>query len=151
MTWFHSPLWLNNTPLCIHTTLKKSSLPLMGTYLPLLPEYWDYRYAWPWLSQCSFFFFFGTGGLNSGPSPWATPPALFLWRVSQGGVLWTICMGWFRTVSLLIPASWIARITGMNHWHPACKSSIENFCVYVLSFSLSLSLSLLPYLVLVSR
>jgi hypothetical protein len=20
-------------------------------------------------------------GLNSGPSPWATPPALFLWRV----------------------------------------------------------------------
>jgi hypothetical protein len=32
--------------------------------------------------------------LNSGPSPWATPPALFLWRVFQNKVSWTICLGW---------------------------------------------------------
>jgi hypothetical protein len=58
-------------------------------------------------------------GLNSGPTTWATPPALFcdgfFWdRVSQ-----TICLGWVQTAVLLISASWVARITGESHWCPA--------------------------------
>jgi hypothetical protein len=32
--------------------------------------------------------------------------------------LWTICLGWPQTAVLLISASWVARITGMSHWHP---------------------------------
>jgi hypothetical protein len=39
----------------------------------------------------------------------------FFWdRVS-----WTICPGWFQTTMLLISASWVARIIGMSHQHPA--------------------------------
>jgi hypothetical protein len=36
-------------------------------------------------------------GLNSGPSPWATPPALLLWRVFWDSVSWAICPRWLRT------------------------------------------------------
>jgi hypothetical protein len=63
-------------------------------------------------------------GLNSGPSPWATPPALFLWRVFRDRVLQTICSGWLQTVILLISASWAAGITGMSHRHPAKKKNL---------------------------
>jgi hypothetical protein len=33
--------------------------------------------------------------------------------------LQTICPGWLWTAFFLISASWVARITGMSHWHPA--------------------------------
>jgi hypothetical protein len=58
-------------------------------------------------------------GLNSGPSPWATPPALFLWRVFQDRVLQTSCPSWLWTTVLLISASHVARITGVSHQCPA--------------------------------
>jgi hypothetical protein len=32
-------------------------------------------------------------GMNSGPSPWAIPPVLFLWKFFQDRVSWTICPG----------------------------------------------------------
>jgi hypothetical protein len=38
-------------------------------------------------SDSIFFFFFEAMGLNSGPSPWATSPALFLWRIFWDRVL----------------------------------------------------------------
>jgi hypothetical protein len=62
-----------------------------------------------------FFFFLWYWGLNSGPTPWATPPALFLWTVFWDRVSKTICLGWLQTSSLLISASWVAGITGMSH------------------------------------
>jgi hypothetical protein len=65
-------------------------------------------------------------GLNSGPSPWDTPPALFLWRVFQDRVLWTICLGWFWTVILLISTSWVARIIGVSHWCLAWRKLLES-------------------------
>jgi hypothetical protein len=72
------------------------------------------------ISGASVFFVYGWyWGLNSGPSPWATPPALFLWRVFQDRVSWTICLGWIRTAILLISASWVARITGVSYRHLA--------------------------------
>jgi hypothetical protein len=40
---------------------------------------------------------------------------LFRDRISR-----TICPGWLRTTILLISASWVARITGVSHQHPAC-------------------------------
>jgi hypothetical protein len=42
-----------------------------------------------------------------------------LWRVFQDRVLQTVCPGWFPTEILLISASWVARITGVSHRHPA--------------------------------
>jgi hypothetical protein len=63
-------------------------------------------------------FCFVVWGLNSGLSPWATLPALFLWRVFWNKVLWIICPVWFQTAILLISTSWVARITGISHWHP---------------------------------
>jgi hypothetical protein len=46
------------------------------------------------------------------PTLWATSPALLCvgFRVSR-----TICLGWLWTLILLIPASWIARITDISH------------------------------------
>jgi hypothetical protein len=68
------------------------------------------------ISFCLFFFFFlRYWGLNSGPTPCASLPALFcegfFWdRGSQ-----TICLGWLQTAILLISAFWVARITGVSH------------------------------------
>jgi hypothetical protein len=44
-------------------------------------------------------------GLNSVPTPWATPPALFYDRFFWDRVSWTNCPGWLRSVILLITAS----------------------------------------------
>jgi hypothetical protein len=65
------------------------------------------------------FFFLQYWDLNSGPSPWAAPPVLFLWRIFQDRVSRTICPGWLWTMILLISASWVARIIGMSHQYPA--------------------------------
>jgi hypothetical protein len=61
-------------------------------------------------------FFFWFWGLNSGLTPWATLPALFLWRVFWDRVSQTFCPGWLWTLVLLISASWVAGITGVSHW-----------------------------------
>jgi hypothetical protein len=54
--------------------------------------------------------------LNSGPIPWATPPALFVLGIFEIGSHEFICPVWLRTAILLISASWVARITGVSHW-----------------------------------
>jgi hypothetical protein len=81
------------------------------------------------ISECTptFFLFLWCWGLNSGPSPWATPPALFLWRVLRDRVLWTICPGWPQTSILLISASWAAGITGVSHWRPLVTPLLNKF------------------------
>jgi hypothetical protein len=57
--------------------------------------------------------------LNSGPSPWATLPVLFCERFFQDRVSQTTCPAWLRTLIILISASWVDRIIGMRHQHPA--------------------------------
>jgi hypothetical protein len=57
--------------------------------------------------------------LHSGPTPWATAPAFVCDGFFQYRISWTIFPGWLRTKILLISASSIARITGVNHWHLA--------------------------------
>jgi hypothetical protein len=59
------------------------------------------------------FFFLWYWGLNSGPAPWATPPALFCDEFFQDRVLLTICLCWL--LILLFSASWVIRIRGMSH------------------------------------
>jgi hypothetical protein len=61
-------------------------------------------------------------GLNS---PWATPPALFLWRVFRDRVLLTICPGWLQTTILLISDSWVAKIIGVSHQHLARNTFLK--------------------------
>jgi hypothetical protein len=74
-----------------------------------------------------FFFFWWYWGLNSGPALWATLPALFCDgfffrdRVSR-----TICRDWLWTAILLISASWVTRITGVDHQCPTCFYSWNN-------------------------
>jgi hypothetical protein len=55
-------------------------------------------------------------GLNSGPTPWATPLTTFWDGAFQDKVSWTIFPGWLCTMILLISASWVARIIGVSHW-----------------------------------
>jgi hypothetical protein len=69
------------------------------------------------------FFFLQYWGLNSGPSPWATLPALFLWRDFQDRVLRTLFLGWLQTLILLISVSWVGRIIGVSHGSPARSRS----------------------------
>jgi hypothetical protein len=57
-------------------------------------------------------------GLNSGPTTWATPLALFLVKGFWDRVSWSICLGWLQTLILPISASWV-RITCVSHWRPA--------------------------------
>jgi hypothetical protein len=73
---------------CIPSKIKTSSLLSSDGILCSL-----IRFDW--------LFFLWYQDLNSGPSPWATPPALFLWRVF-----------WDRISQLF--ASWIAGITGVT-------------------------------------
>jgi hypothetical protein len=61
-----------------------------------------------------FFFFWWSCGLNSVPTPRATPPALFCAGYFRDRVPQTIYLGWLQTVTLLICASWVARITGVS-------------------------------------
>jgi hypothetical protein len=86
-----------------------------------------------------FFFFLRYWGLNSGPSPRAPPPVLFLWRVFEIRSHRTICPGWLQIMTLLISASWVARIIGMRHRRPLkrCFNSLTlreifvcNVCCY---------------------
>jgi hypothetical protein len=74
---------------------------------------------WEIQGSVTHFFFWQYWSLNSGPSPWATPPALFCDEYFWDRVSRTICPGYIRTTILLISVSWVARIIGMSHWHPA--------------------------------
>jgi hypothetical protein len=65
------------------------------------------------------FFFWQSWGLKSGPTPWATPPALFCGGFCRDRVSWTVCPGWLLNTIFLISASWVARIIGVSHWRPA--------------------------------
>jgi hypothetical protein len=74
-----------------------------------------YSWLYTGTSACLYIYIWWHWGLNSGPTPWASPPALFSDGLFWDRVLWTICLGWVRTAVLLISASWVARITGVSH------------------------------------
>jgi hypothetical protein len=67
------------------------------------------------LSFLSFFFAIVRFEFRAFTLSHCTSP--FLWWFFLARVLQTICLGWLWTVSLLIYASWVARITGVSHWH----------------------------------
>jgi hypothetical protein len=41
-------------------------------------------------------------------------------------VSWAICPGWLRTMILLTSASWVVRIAGVSHQHPA-RGTLSSF------------------------
>jgi hypothetical protein len=63
------------------------------------------------------FVFCSTGVWTQGLHLEVTSPALFCDGFFRDRVSRTICLGWFRTAILLIPASWVAKITDVSHWH----------------------------------
>jgi hypothetical protein len=58
-------------------------------------------------------------GLNSGSTPWATLPALFVMGSFRDGSQELLVRGRLQTMILLISASWVTRITGVSQWRPA--------------------------------
>jgi hypothetical protein len=64
-------------------------------------------------------------GLNSGPSPWSTPPDPFLWRVFKIGSHKLFTRAGFEPWS-----SWVARIIGVSHQHLALHgTSLNRRCI----------------------
>jgi hypothetical protein len=76
-------------------------------------ECWNYKSVPP-CQALLFLFFFAQLGSNSGPTPWAAPPALFCDGFFIDRVSRVICPGWLLAEILLISASWIARIVGVS-------------------------------------
>jgi hypothetical protein len=80
-----------------------------------------------WFSSCSlknrgFIYFISLfilwySGLSSKPIPSATPPAFFCDRVFFE--LGSHDLFALQTTIFLTSASWVARLTGVSHWHPA--------------------------------
>jgi hypothetical protein len=101
-----------------------------------------------------FFVVFQYWGLNSGPTPWVMPPAIFFVMVV---FFQTSCIqGWLWTLVLLISAPWVAKITGVSHlasWPPFWQMSNTLHLLWLFlfynCFSSSLSLHL-PYYILCS-
>jgi hypothetical protein len=86
------------------------------------------------------FFFFQYWGLNSGPTPWATLPTLFVMGFFWNRVSWTFFVqGWLQTVILLISASWIARITGVSPARSTYSSEKVPYPLALTSLATSLS------------
>jgi hypothetical protein len=56
-------------------------------------------------------------GLNSGPTPWATSPALCFDGIFQDRVSKNL-LGQALNCNSPVSASWVARITGMSHQVP---------------------------------
>jgi hypothetical protein len=75
---------------------------------------------WPFVELGSadffFFFLFAVLGFELRASCLATVPAIFCVGYFPDRLLWTVCPDWPPTLILRISASWIARITSLNHW-----------------------------------
>jgi hypothetical protein len=88
-----------------------------------------YRMIW-WIHHIhspfflSFFSVWLYWALNSGPTPWATPAALFCDGCFRDRVSQTICLGLLQTVILLVSASWQP---GLQAWGtvPGCICSLS--------------------------
>jgi 4-amino-4-deoxy-L-arabinose transferase-like glycosyltransferase len=53
--------------------------------------------------------------------------SILLWLFGDG-ILQIIFLGWFGTMILLISASQVVRIIGVNHWHLAIVCLLMNNC-----------------------
>jgi hypothetical protein len=84
-------------------------------------------------------------GFELRAAPWVPPPNIFcdFFFFFQDRVSQTICPGWFQITTLLISASWVARITGVSHCCPAAQEIPEkaqgracrNFNAFIMIYS----------------
>jgi hypothetical protein len=118
--WTLSSFHIVATAICEHGCTKIPLRPNFqfcgGTY----PEVGLLDYIATLFIYLFIYLFLQYWGLNPGPTPWATLPALFLW-----------CDGFseIRFWELFAPAGfkpwspdlclWVARITSVSHWSPA--------------------------------
>jgi hypothetical protein len=89
-------------------------------------------------SQSFFFFFFealGFGFSSSSSYSLSHSTSPFCVKYFRDRISWTICLGWLRTIIILIPVSWVARITDVSHWRPALLSLKSLFFHFFLSSS----------------
>jgi hypothetical protein len=74
-----------------------------------------------------FFFLVMVLGLELRAFTLSHSTSSFLWRFFfEIGSHKLFAQCWLRTVILLISASWVARIIGMSHWHPATGINLSN-------------------------
>jgi hypothetical protein len=59
----------------------------------------------------------------------------FYVRNFRDRVSWTVCPGWIQTTYILMSASWVAMIRGMNHQHLV---HLHKICIILLMISMSL-------------
>jgi hypothetical protein len=102
-------------------------------------RFWDVRIKknprldLPFIISWTLFILGGGGwywGLNSVPTPWITPPALFCDGFFPGKFLWTVCPSWLQIAILLISASWVGKIKGVSHQHQAWTLYINVFLIF---------------------
>jgi hypothetical protein len=120
----------------------------MGQLLCLYSLLWLYDFL-------LLFFFFWYWSLNSGPTPWVTPSALFSDGFFRDRVSQAIYLGWLWTIILLISASWVAGITCVSHQRPVdfllfffCLGTAGNHTPFWIGWELSPSTSWSAYLCL---
>jgi hypothetical protein len=115
-------VWVTHTIYLISASwvARRCEPPVPSLIFTIKPKFyhWQQILSFVWLKQITFlltfylfYFILWYWGLNSGPTPWATPPILFLkgfFEIGSGG---TICLSWLQTLILLI--SDLARITSM--------------------------------------
>jgi hypothetical protein len=135
---FHSVCFALLIPLYLSLMLQAWAVPLSYTPSPvdpfislqLVPFVWEiisysshmkafYTVSLKLYCFIIFVFFFFSTGLNSGLKPWGTPPDLFCDGFFRDRVSQTTCLGLLWNIILLISASWVVRITGVSHQHPA--------------------------------
>jgi hypothetical protein len=92
------------------------------TKTPVLQVFWDHSTPWGnWTLvnqqrvRLLDFFFWRYWSLNSGPTPGAIPPALFVKGFYQVASLSNYFSGLALNCGPLISFSWVARITGVSH------------------------------------
>jgi hypothetical protein len=74
-----------------------------------------------------YYFFLQYWGLNSEPTPRATPPALFFWRVFWDRVLWTICLVGFKW--------WSPYLCLLSSWDYRCEPLVPGYIINFEKFS----------------
>jgi hypothetical protein len=104
---------------CITGHIKYSTQLCTVLYTVLLCYWLMYLVEYTFIIRVCSFLGVGTGTWTQAPhlEPFHQP--YFCEGFFRDRVCWTICPGWLRTEILLISASWVARITGMSHWHLA--------------------------------
>jgi hypothetical protein len=111
---------------------------------------WLFHYSVSVICYIVWFFFLQYWDLNTGPSPWAIPPALFCEFFFKDRVSLTVFLGWLQTIILLTFASWVTRIIGVSYQAPSYLILFFFFFLNQVYWNIILMLTKLPFFISVS-